>query len=366
MSTIQELFQQAQLAEAAYANFFSNSGVLLTSDGDVTAALIAEKISPAQAADFVLRWEVVDQIPNTTTGFSATVFRNRDTGAYSLAIRGSLDIADFTADTRLIATDGVAVSQLVDLFNYWQSLTHVGEYQAAKLNTQVLASTYLTTLYLNSGANITAEIINLFTGVDVPTTYDTARDYFVEHGYVVEGGMVYALEPGSSTGLANEKLKTGSGILAGQNVSVDGHSLGGHLAMAFSRMFPEATNFATAVNGLGFKIADMNVYNLFAGLRGLAGYPSVPGFDAAKIQNAYGIAGFEFASMNNSVLQQPGGWDGVYIESIGPYPAAGGHSATQMTDSLAVYALLSVMMPDATLAQLTPVFEAASNHAETN
>lgn len=26
MSTIQELFQQAQLAESAYANFFSNSG----------------------------------------------------------------------------------------------------------------------------------------------------------------------------------------------------------------------------------------------------------------------------------------------------------------------------------------------------
>lgn len=34
MSTIIKLFEQAELAEAAYANFLSNSGVLLTSDID--------------------------------------------------------------------------------------------------------------------------------------------------------------------------------------------------------------------------------------------------------------------------------------------------------------------------------------------
>ena len=48
------------------------------------------------------------------TGFSATVFERLDngvgTGEYSLAIRGSQDAKDFLADTKLIATDGVAVS----------------------------------------------------------------------------------------------------------------------------------------------------------------------------------------------------------------------------------------------------------------
>jgi len=39
MSTIQSLFQQVQLAEAAYANFLSGSGTLLTSEIDVKAAL---------------------------------------------------------------------------------------------------------------------------------------------------------------------------------------------------------------------------------------------------------------------------------------------------------------------------------------
>jgi hypothetical protein len=49
MTTIQGLFHQAQLAEAAYANFLSNSGVLLTSNADVRTALEASKFSPAQA-----------------------------------------------------------------------------------------------------------------------------------------------------------------------------------------------------------------------------------------------------------------------------------------------------------------------------
>jgi len=54
MSTIQNLFQQAQLAEAAYADF---------SNPNITAeqALINGKFSPTQANDFVAHWQVVSQ-----------------------------------------------------------------------------------------------------------------------------------------------------------------------------------------------------------------------------------------------------------------------------------------------------------------
>jgi hypothetical protein len=69
MNTIQNLFQQAQLAEAAYANFFDTSGNLITSDDGVTAALIASGFSSdpnnptqsAQAAAFAARYQVVSQ-----------------------------------------------------------------------------------------------------------------------------------------------------------------------------------------------------------------------------------------------------------------------------------------------------------------
>ncbi len=85
MSAIQVLFQQAQLAEAAYANFSGMSAS--TPTGAIENALIAEKFSPAQAATFVSQWRVVDQYtaPFTLgvigTGFSGTLFqRPKGTG----------------------------------------------------------------------------------------------------------------------------------------------------------------------------------------------------------------------------------------------------------------------------------------------
>ena len=62
MNTIQNLFHQAQLAEAAYANFWdTNTNALITAPDDVQKALITAGFSkdPAnptqstQAADFV-------------------------------------------------------------------------------------------------------------------------------------------------------------------------------------------------------------------------------------------------------------------------------------------------------------------------
>ena len=368
MSNIQGLFEQAQLAEAAYANF-SIAGVS-TKDA-LQDTENGGSFSATQAAEFVLHWRVVDQLPDTSNnGFSATVFESLDhPGEFSLAIRGSTPDqfgVDFLADTKLITTDGVAVTQLVNLYNYWQSLTHTGPYQAVYLVTQQTASLLLGALYLGDLGNLAQEAIEYATGLSIPIGgYDAARAYFVEHGFVVEGGKVYTVEKATSTSIffSNNPLHTGNGKLIGEAVDVSGHSLGGHLAMAFSRLFPGLTNEVTAVNGLGFKPGDGNVNNLFAELGGLANFPS------GTIQNIYGIAGFEFAAMNNSVLKQPGGWNGIYIESAG-LETKGGHSATQMTDSLAVYdlfirldsGLAAKPVADA-LAQLRTIFEAGSNQA---
>jgi len=191
MSTIQNLFEQAQLAEAAYADF-------LKPNTTPEQALKAEGFSEAQAADFVTHWRVVSQQPDTVpNGFSATVFQNIDTGQYSLSIRGSTGaqwLKDFQDDAKLITTDGVAVSQLVDLYNYWQSLTHLGVYQAAKLTAQSLESSFLTGLYRLNGAGVPTALLDLYAGVTIPTTYDAARAFFVSYGFIVKGGEVYKLE----------------------------------------------------------------------------------------------------------------------------------------------------------------------------
>ena len=201
MSTTTSLFEQAQLAEAAYADFSDPGKTRLQ-------ALKDEGFSDAQATEFVLHWKVVSHIPNQVpSGFSATVFESLDNpGEFSLAIRGStpdqLGI-DFRADALAIATDGVAVSQLVDMYNYWQSLKHNGTYQAAKLVEQVTASLLLNAVYTLNGGNLTQELITYATGLNIPTTYDGARAYFVSQGYVVEGGTVYDVQHDISTNKTN-------------------------------------------------------------------------------------------------------------------------------------------------------------------
>lgn len=81
MSTIQNLFQQAQLAEVAYANFWDSTlSQTITADAKVKAALITEGMSDSQATAFVTDWSVVDQYTATGmfgqtwtgTGFSVT------------------------------------------------------------------------------------------------------------------------------------------------------------------------------------------------------------------------------------------------------------------------------------------------------
>lgn len=115
MSTIQDLFQQAQLAEAAYANFsaFPNNPI---------GALEEEGMSHAQATDFLTHWRYVDQFTEpsilgmTGSGFSATLFEKLDanqqpTGQYTFAIRGSHDKVDFIEADVSLATGGIAFEQ---------------------------------------------------------------------------------------------------------------------------------------------------------------------------------------------------------------------------------------------------------------
>ncbi len=133
MSAISLLFEHAQFAEAAYANFSGIAGL-----GDTQPfqdRLAASGFSNSQAAAFVIQWEVIDHVSDTLGGFSATLFRNRQSGACTLAIRGSLDMQDFVEDAKIIFREGLAKHQLVDLYNFWvRANTPAGQgYDAARL-----------------------------------------------------------------------------------------------------------------------------------------------------------------------------------------------------------------------------------------
>jgi hypothetical protein len=91
--------------------------------------LEAYTFSATQAVDFLTHWKVIDQIPNTSTGFSATVFERledgKPTGERIIAVRGTegskivpgaFDLATDLAD---VGADGIAINQAIDMYNWY-------------------------------------------------------------------------------------------------------------------------------------------------------------------------------------------------------------------------------------------------------
>ena len=220
MTSNRELLDAALLAEAAYAILVNDSGQIKSPDA-VLAALIAEGWSPSQAGSFLLQYRVIHQQPNTATGFSATLFEKLNngvpTGQYVFATRGTEPTAQFGRDLAVdigdLVLDGLAWSQVVDMYNYWKRLTTAPgqSYQQAQLVT------------------IPDD------GSQAPGTYirDTGSSFV--HRIV--------LAP-ATDGIG--------AVAAGAPLQVAGHSLGGHLASAFTRLFPNVASQAYSINGAGY------------------------------------------------------------------------------------------------------------------
>ncbi len=312
--------------------------------------------SATQATDFVANWEIVSHQRNTPSGFSATLFRNRETGEFVYANRGTEPGIDdlVITDGGDIVTDGLAIKQIVDMYNDWQRIQSTGVYQAAKLNLLLEETTVL-------------KADRLATPFGVIGAYELSlrsrNDVIID----MPSGFVYTIEMVASDQLFTDERATGAGIDISGGVTAVGHSLGGHLAAAFSRLFSDCSN-ALTINGAGFMTgilgglsgnAATNIGNLFAMLGGAGS------FDSSKILNLYGDKGIEFTTMNNSVaLGQQGGHQGIYIESISGSNTVG-HGKEQMTDALAVYDLFIRLDErfqtddfQAVFNELTPIFNA--------
>ena len=122
-SNISTFFDQAQLALAAYAPSLTPD----TLRDSYESALKAAGMTAAQAKRFADRYEIVDSQQNTSSGFAATLFRERDTpetqaagtaGQYHFAVRGTeFDIDKVNdliiADAGGIAANGTAREQIV-------------------------------------------------------------------------------------------------------------------------------------------------------------------------------------------------------------------------------------------------------------
>jgi len=141
MPTIADYLKYANLQMAAEALFAFNAtppGTVLTPGevsgnerntvGNLTAGnLHASKFTLTEAAKFTDQWTVVEHISNTTTGFSGTLFMNKDTRDYTISFRSTefLDDAarDHTATNVLeISEKGWAFGQISDMDAWYQSI----------------------------------------------------------------------------------------------------------------------------------------------------------------------------------------------------------------------------------------------------
>jgi len=110
MSTTQELYKQKLLAQSAYAN-------LASGPIDNTRSLRSDAgMASKQAADFALKWTVIDQNYDIS-GIRATTFQENPTGSKYLAIRGTqpTDIGDLTANYILAHTPPFLNSRFIQL-----------------------------------------------------------------------------------------------------------------------------------------------------------------------------------------------------------------------------------------------------------
>jgi hypothetical protein len=139
MITAGRLYDAVQLAEASYALFdqipLPADGTALA-DGTLIDTLrnkdLEGRFAPDQAQALVASWSLISHQPDTSTGFSATLFQHKSNSSdYVLALRGTeftrgleeLNRDLIQADLGGVILDGVAANQIVDLHNYWQSLS---------------------------------------------------------------------------------------------------------------------------------------------------------------------------------------------------------------------------------------------------
>lgn len=144
-------------------------------------------------------------------------------------------------------------------------------------------------------------------------------------------------------------------------VTVAGHSLGGHLATAFTLAWPDHVDHAYTYNGAGTGDTDSGAgYVQLLEILGLASSTPEPN---DKITNLYAEPGLELTA-------GVGVWWGdvvpVFIEDqgiIGGNLLIGNHSIAHLTDSLAVYNLFSQIEESLQFNAMTGLLETAAHKA---
>ena len=282
----------SQASQAAYAPLNSRQDVqqVLKSSGQ-------GDFTTEQAARFIglsggpAAFEVHHHQPNDLTGFSATVFFDRSTGGYVLSIRGTDGGPDYLENLFGVGARGYAGSQLVSLYRYYRALTTPAGEQVAYSSQE------------------TGLLVSLALGVPVTGIPRVVSEAALRLGLSEDRGIL-------------PLVGTGTTVLSPDaDLIVTGHSLGGHLAMLFGRLFPDATEHVYTYNAPGVSLRGEEYLRTVG----------VPQIDPGRVTHVVSTAGPDLVAALGS---SPGKRIGVYSE---PGGALHNHSIVPLADALALH-----------------------------
>lgn len=320
-NALHNAYINALLADASYVDdLVSATGNPLTSTDFVKA--LKDRLTPTLAQYLADNFEVVTQKLTsdlTESGFDATVWRGRentpDAGKVYVSMRGTEADrpADLVSDVDL-TTGGLARFQVVDMVNWWLKSTTPTTVLAAQVK-------YVTPLDLT----------------------------LLAAGYAV--GSIVAAPPVQGDG----------SISNAATVTVNGHSLGGHLAIAFSRIFGGSINIehTYTYNSANFNSLSANKFAQIATALG-SGPTAFP--SDANATNFYAKNGPDATAQNIT-----GGQVGLRVPLFNeetPFASllsVPNHFMYKLTDALALGNALEQLDRTLTTEKLATFLDAGSN-----
>ena len=321
MNTIYQAKINALLADAAYVDVTWQMNA-----EDIRGALGEKRLTSTQAEFVATNFEVASAIntsdwPILGSGFDATVWRGRAgtefAGQVFVSPRGTelpgVDIWGADVDLTL---NVAARTQIIDMVNWWLQETAPAGVPVAQIK------------------------------------WDPLR---------TKPGTINGIEPGLV--LSTSVAGTG-GLVGTTSVQVNGHSLGGHLASAFARIFGGDTpaggsvrvESVTTFNSAGFN--GDNAEFFFAQIQSLLG-TGLPNFDAveAKQTNFFAENGIEVTT-NTWWFEQMGVRVGLAQEET---TGIGNHNMYRLTDLLALGAALEKLDPALNFEKLNALVSGGSS-----